>query len=223
MLLVWVALAVIVALNVRHSWQPVTSGVPVEVVGNVPYPGWYRVADGGTAGQAVGLAGGISTMDVLVARGDRVRILADGTVRTERGAPLLSGNRVDLNRDDRQALMHLPGIGASVAARLFDAAALQGPADVLAVRGIGGTVFDGLHPLVWTPSPPPKVVAPPLNFNTAPSSQLVELPGVGPVLADRIVAARSTVGPYTSARDLQRVHGIGPTRAMRLAAVGVFE
>ncbi|HEY2711476.1 MAG TPA: helix-hairpin-helix domain-containing protein [Chthoniobacterales bacterium] len=43
-----------------------------------------------------------------------------------------------------------------------------------------------------------------LNINTATSEELLAIHGIGPVLAERIIAAR----PFTNADDLQRVKGI---------------
>ena len=57
----------------------------------------------------------------------------------------------------------------------------------------------------------------PLAVNTAPAESLVALPGVGPVLAARIVAERERGGPFRDAADLVRVRGIGPRTAARLA------
>ena len=56
---------------------------------------------------------------------------------------------------------------------------------------------------------PPEEAAPALlkvNINTAGAE---ELPGIGPVLAQRIVDEREANGPYTGAEDLTRVEGIG--------------
>ena len=44
-----------------------------------------------------------------------------------------------------------------------------------------------------------------LDINTAAEKQLRDLPGIGPVLAQRIIAAR----PFRSADDLKKVNGIG--------------
>lgn len=49
-----------------------------------------------------------------------------------------------------------------------------------------------------------------LDPNRAPAVELDRLPGVGPVVADRIVAERTANGPFRSAVDLDRVRGIGP-------------
>ena len=48
-----------------------------------------------------------------------------------------------------------------------------------------------------------------VNINTAGSRQLMLLPGVGEVLADRIIDERSKNGPFSSPEDLTRVDGIG--------------
>ncbi|HVL52332.1 MAG TPA: ComEA family DNA-binding protein [Actinomycetota bacterium] len=50
-----------------------------------------------------------------------------------------------------------------------------------------------------------------ININTAPAAQLEELPGVGPVLAERIVAHR-TKSRFTSPRQLMEVSGFGPKK-----------
>ncbi len=48
-----------------------------------------------------------------------------------------------------------------------------------------------------------------INLNTATVDQLVALPGIGEVLAQRIVAYREEHGPFTSAEQLKEVKGIG--------------
>ena len=48
-----------------------------------------------------------------------------------------------------------------------------------------------------------------VNINTAGVDELDSLPGIGPVLAQRIVDEREANGPYTGAEDLTRVEGIG--------------
>ncbi len=49
-----------------------------------------------------------------------------------------------------------------------------------------------------------------VNLNTASEQELVTLPGVGPVLAARIVEHRETHGPFPSVDDLDAVSGVGP-------------
>lgn len=57
----------------------------------------------------------------------------------------------------------------------------------------------------------------PININTANEIELERLPGIGPVLAARIIEERETGGPFISADDLERVPGIGEKKiaAMR--------
>lgn len=49
----------------------------------------------------------------------------------------------------------------------------------------------------------------PLDLNRAAVEELMGLPGIGPVLAERIVAFREEQGPFTSVEDLLQVPGIG--------------
>lgn len=49
-----------------------------------------------------------------------------------------------------------------------------------------------------------------VDLNTADAVTLDALPGIGPVLAERIVAWRTDNGPFTSVDELTEVSGIGP-------------
>ena len=49
-----------------------------------------------------------------------------------------------------------------------------------------------------------------VNINTAGVDELDSLPGIGPVLAQRIVDWRTENGPFQTAEDLLQVEGIGP-------------
>lgn len=48
-----------------------------------------------------------------------------------------------------------------------------------------------------------------INLNTASVEELENLPGIGKVLAERIVVYRDTKGFFTSAEELLEVEGIG--------------
>jgi competence protein ComEA len=56
-----------------------------------------------------------------------------------------------------------------------------------------------------------------VDLNTATVAELDTLPGIGPVLAERIVDHRTTQGPFTSTDQLDDVPGIGPAIAAELA------
>lgn len=48
-----------------------------------------------------------------------------------------------------------------------------------------------------------------INVNTATAQQLSTLPGIGDVLAQRIIDFRNANGPFESLADLTKVEGIG--------------
>lgn len=60
-----------------------------------------------------------------------------------------------------------------------------------------------------TGSPPPAAVPGLLDLNRATQAELEELPGIGTVLAERIVAYRTEHGAFASVADLRSVTGIG--------------
>lgn len=52
----------------------------------------------------------------------------------------------------------------------------------------------------------------PLNLNTASAEELTALPGIGEVLAERIVDYREEHGPFASEEELLNISGIGPAK-----------
>ncbi len=70
--------------------------------------------------------------------------------------------------------------------------------------------------------PPPPPPTPPFAVNSVGVDTLIHLPGVGPVLAGRIVLSRLSDGPFASPDDLRRVKGIGPKLASRLGPLLLY-
>jgi competence protein ComEA len=127
-------------------------------------------------------------------------------------------------------------------ARLVDAIELAGgalPEADLTVLNLAATLTDGER--IYVPLPgetPPAVIGPStspsggqggsggsggqINVNTASAAELTALPGIGPVLADRIVAFRQTNGPFGQLDDLGEVSGIGPKLLANLAELVSF-
>ena len=56
----------------------------------------------------------------------------------------------------------------------------------------------------------------PLDLNTASAAELDRLPGIGSVLAGRIVDYRSACGAFSSVDELTQVDGIGPKKLEQL-------
>ncbi len=50
-----------------------------------------------------------------------------------------------------------------------------------------------------------------IHINTATAAELQLLPGIGPVLAQKIIEYRDSHGPFARAEDLLNVSGIGPS------------
>ncbi|HEY8451079.1 MAG TPA: ComEA family DNA-binding protein [Natronosporangium sp.] len=122
----------------------------------------------------------------------------------------------------RPGLVRLP-----VGARVADAVEAAGGAlpDVdTAMLNLARKVNDGELILVGVTPPPgapgthgdPAAAGGKVNLNTATQAQLETLPGVGPVLAQRILAYRERHGGFRSVADLRRVDGIGDARFEQL-------
>lgn len=127
-------------------------------------------------------------------------------------------------------LVRLPP-GARVADALAAAGGARPGVDV-AMLNLARKVVDGELILVGVTPPPGTVTQPPggpggaapggaapggpVNLNTATLADLDTLPGVGPVLAQRILDARDAAGGFRAVTDLRTVDGIGQSRYEQL-------
>jgi competence protein ComEA len=75
------------------------------------------------------------------------------------------------------------------------------------MRGVGGMTSPAVVPGDATLIDPSGTTGG-VNLNTATTSELESLPGIGPVLSQRIVEARTTNGPFESVDDLALVQGV---------------
>lgn len=73
-----------------------------------------------------------------------------------------------------------------------------------------------------TAEPARVVLTSPLPINTCSADSLTLLPGVGPVMAGRIAAARDSGLVFRRADDLELIRGIGPRTAARLDSLILF-
>ena len=62
----------------------------------------------------------------------------------------------------------------------------------------------------------------PVDINRADAQGLMDLPGVGPVMAQRILEHREENGPFRSIDDLDNVKGIGPAKLEKMRAFVVI-
>ena len=93
--------------------------------------------------------------------------------------------------------------GADLGALNLAATVLDGARVVVPEMGSGGSDAAGEGP-------------PLVSINVASASELEGLPGVGPVLAQRIVDHRSRFGPFREVEDLLDVPGIGEAKLAAL-------
>jgi competence protein ComEA len=111
--------------------------------------------------------------------------------------------------------------GSRVADVVARAGGLKPRADLTALN-LAAPVVDGQHVIV------PRRVAPgsaaagaasatgPVQLSVATVEQLDELPGIGPVTAQKIVDWRTAHGAFQSVDDLDEIPGIGPARIEQL-------
>ncbi|MEV4349352.1 ComEA family DNA-binding protein [Actinoplanes sp. NPDC049596] len=192
-----VVIAAVLAWRARPQVDPVA---PPAFDATQPADG--ATSDGATAADGPAIAAPSGPSEVVVAVGGKVR---------------------------NPGLVRLPS-GARVADAL-NAAGGANPGVDVALLNLARKVVDGELILVGV-TPPPGAVVPtgpaapaasggaapgaPVNLNTASLSDLDALPGVGPVLAQRILDARDAQGGFKSVSDLRKVDGIGDARYEQL-------
>lgn len=160
---------------------------------------------------------------------------AVGAPETSAPAPTASAGQVVValaGKVRRPGLVRLPA-GARVADAIEAAGGALPGVDV-ALLNPARKVTDGELILVGVSAPPGQAAPPgpatgggpaaggaapgsgPVNLNTATLAQLDALPGVGPVLAQRILDHRDQHGGFRSVSDLRQVDGIGDARYEQL-------
>jgi competence protein ComEA len=158
---------------------------------------------------------------------------ASGVAQTDaerRARPLGDGERLDVNAAPEAELDRRPGVGPSLAAAIVAERVAGGGfrrvEELDRVRGIGPAMLERLRPHVEVgPAPagraggtrrgPPAAAPTRVDLNRATLEELQTLPGVGPALAERILARRQK-RLFTSVDDLLEVREIGPATLERL-------
>lgn len=152
--------------------------------------------------------------------------------------PLGADEKLDPNRAPEVELQRLPGVGPVTARALVEhrgTTRFRRKADLLGVRGIGPATLRRIAPHLDLPeasrvapaagggaprgptrgagtSAPAARTGDRVDLNRAGRAELEDLPGVGPVLAGRILELRRRRGRFDRLEDLLAVPGIGPAR-----------
>ena len=115
-------------------------------------------------------------------------------------------------------LVEVPG-----GSRVADAIAAAGgalPGADLSALNLASVLIDGEQIVVSSPSGATtashQADKGPIRLNSATAAELDELPGVGPVIAQRIVDFREANGPFGAVEDLLDVPGIGEAKLASL-------
>lgn len=161
------------------------------------------------------LAGKIKPYVVLEVAGEKVGIIGVTTPDTAwASSPGPNVTFTDPVSAVRSAVSDLSGKGVNVIILLSHLGWANDLALAQSVAGIDVIVGGHSHTL---PTEYPTLLEKKLlNVNTATREELEGLPGIGPVIAQRIIEWREMRGPFQRVEDLLLVSGIGPAR---LAAI----
>jgi len=113
--------------------------------------------------------------------------------------------------------VHRPGlVEVAVSSRIADVVAAAGGTTsdaILAAVNLAAPVRDGEQIVIPDMSSPlPSAAEGKVRLNTATQTDLESIPGIGPVLAARIVAVRDERGGFSAVEDLLDVSGIGEAK-----------
>lgn len=183
----------------------------VYVAGEVARPGLYRLSAGARADDAVRAAGGATTAGDLVAvnlaepvtDGQEIAIPARGSPEAEAALATATGATAAPSRH-RKRKRAKRGKHARRHRHATDS-----PAEA------GGTTGGDASQAAGDTS---QVI----DVNASSETELEALPGIGPALAERIVAFRDLNGPFASADELLDVAGMTPGKLDALADLITF-
>ena len=128
----------------------------------------------------------------------------------------------DRNTPDQRVVAHVSGavgrpglVSLTEPTRVADAVEAAGGATAdadLAAINLAGPVRDGDHIVVPTIGERTGVDDGLIDLNRSTAAKIAELHGIGPILAERIVAHREERGPFEAIEDLLDVPGIGEAK-----------
>jgi competence protein ComEA len=174
-------------LGTGHGTAGGAAGTATSVGASPPADVVVHVSGAVASEGVLTLPGGARVVDAVEAAGG-----ASGAARTDQlnlARPVQDGEQVHVPtaREVRTGVTGRPGAPGVAAAGGGAAAGIDGGAPGVAGGGAAGTV----------------------SLNRATATELEALPGVGPVLAQRVIEHREAIGGFTSVEQLLEVDGIG--------------
>lgn len=194
---------VLIALVISGVLLVMTRPQPVEIAIIPPDPTATPLPTSTPAPILVYVTGAVFNPDTYsLPYGARVADAIEAAGGALSAADILRVNMADILRDGQQ--VHVPSTAAvtdEVGAGVVDTNAQT--ADALGLA---------------TPTQPETI-----NINTATADELTTLPGIGPALAERIIAYREANGAFENLAALDNVSGIGPSTLENLSALIRFD
>lgn len=176
---------------------------------------------------------------------DSLLVAGDAAVeeKERRSRPFGPGETIDPNVAGDEELDRLPGVGPARALQIVQNREENGPfstvEDLARVPGIGPASVERLRPFLRLAPVAARSVGANgrrgqdrfaagalggvagggtlVDINRATAAELQGIPGIGPVIAERIVAYRSENGPFRQVDELTQVAGVGDKTLARIA------
>jgi competence protein ComEA len=109
-------------------------------------------------------------------------------------------DRVDVNQASQDVLVTVPGISNEIAAKIIQRRPYKKIEDLTRIEEIDENMLDNLRGILTIS---------PVDINTAGAKELSRVPGLGKVMAERVIENR----PYYRVMDLSKVNGISQNTA----------
>ncbi len=133
---------------------------------------------------------------------------------------ITSQELVDIRVADAKELESLPRIGPKLAEKIIayrNTNPFCSSEDLVLVKGIGPKMMEGIRLYLVQFGPEIEVITADtvkvtdelIDINRAGIDELVSLPGIGPVKAQRIIDRRTEIGKFNNVEELISVKGIG--------------